>query len=204
VGTDYTQLPPDLPVPEDDGAADHLPCLEIPPGLSLPSTQGGEIDLAAAASGSGTLVAYVYPRTGVPGEPSPAGWDDIPGARGCTPQSCAFRNSLAEFRDLGASVLGISAQAPAEQAEFAEREHIPFPLLADPGLKLAVTLRFPTFEVEAMTLYRRLTLVAREGRIVKAFYPVFPPDRNAAEVLGWLRGDDEHVETGPDDGGAEN
>jgi peroxiredoxin len=197
VATDYTQLPPDLPVPEDDGAADHLPGLEIPPGLSLPSTQGGEIDFAAAASGSGTLVAYVYPRTGVPGEPTPAGWDDIPGARGCTPQSCAYRDSLAEFRALGASVLGISAQVPAEQAEFAEREHIPFPLLADPGLRLADALRLPTFEVEAMTLYRRLTLVARESRIVKAFYPVFPPDRNAAEALAWLRGGDEHAETGP-------
>jgi peroxiredoxin len=186
VATDYTQLPPDLPVPEDDGAADHLPGLEIPPGLSLPSTQGGEIDLAAAASGSGTLVAYVYPRTGVPGEPPPSGWDDIPGARGCTPQSCAYRDSLAEFAALDASVLGISAQAPAEQSEFAAREHIPFPLLADPGLRLADALRLPTFEVEAMTLYRRLTLVAREGRIVKAFYPVFPPDRNAAEALAWL------------------
>jgi peroxiredoxin len=204
VETDYSQLPPDLPAPEDDGAAGHLPGLEIPPGLSLPSTRGGGIDLAVAASGPGSLVAYVYPRTGVPGEPSPAGWDDIPGARGCTPQSCAFRDNLAEFAALGASVLGISAQAPAEQAEFAEREHIPFPLLADPRLRLADALRLPTFEVEGMTLYRRLTLVAREGRVVKAFYPVFPPDRNAAEVLGWLRAADQRAGAGPDDGGAEN
>src|SRR6476619_1025921 len=121
MGTDYSQLPPDLPAPEDDGAADHLPGLEIPPDLTLPSTRGGEVDLAAAASGSDLVVAYVYPRTGVPGEPSPAGWDDIPGARGCTPQSCAFRDSLAEFAAVGASVIGISAQSPAEQAEFAER-----------------------------------------------------------------------------------
>jgi peroxiredoxin len=124
----------------------------------------------------------------VPGEPSPAGWDDIPGARGCTPQSCAFRDSLAEFAAVGASVIGISAQSPAEQAEFAEREQIPFPLLADPGLRLADALRLPTFEVEGMTLYRRLTLITRQGRIVKAFYPVFPPDRNAGDVLAWLEG----------------
>jgi peroxiredoxin len=186
VSPDYTRLPADLPVPEDDGAADHLPGLEIPLGLSLPSSLGGELDLAAA-SADGTMVAYVYPRTGVPGEPSPNGWDDIPGARGCTPQSCAFRDSLAEFDARGASVVGVSAQTPAEQAEFAGREQIPFPLLADPGLKLADALGLPTFEVEGMTLYRRLTLVAREGRAIKAFYPVFPPDRNAAEVLGWLR-----------------
>jgi peroxiredoxin len=198
MGTDYSRLPPDLPVPEDDGAADHLPGLELPPGLSLPSTRGGDVDLAAAAaSGSDLLVAYVYPRTGVPGEPSPAGWDDIPGARGCTPQSCAFRDSLAEFAALGASVVGISAQSPAEQAEFAEREHIPFPLLADPGLRLAKASRLPTFEVEGMTLYRRLTLVARQGRVVKVFYPVFPPDRNAAEVLAWLRATGEPPRDGP-------
>jgi peroxiredoxin len=198
MGTDYSRLPPDLPVPEDDGGADHLPGLELPPGLSLPSTGGGDVDLGAAASGSALLVAYVYPRTGVPGEPSPAGWDDIPGARGCTPQSCAFRDSLAEFAAMGASVIGISAQSPADQAEFAEREHIPFPLLADPGLRLADALRLPTFEVEGMTLYRRLTLVARRGRVVKAFYPVFPPDRNAAEVLSWLRTTDERPGDGPE------
>jgi peroxiredoxin len=197
MGPDYSRLPPDLPVPEDDGAADHLPGLEIPPALALPSTRGGDVDLAAAASGPDFVVAYVYPRTGVPGEPSPSGWDDIPGARGCTPQSCAFRDSLAEFAAVGASVLGISAQLPAEQAEFAEREHIPFPLLADPGLRLADALRLPTFEVEGLILYRRLTLVAREGRIVKAFYPVFPPDRNAVEVLAWLRATDGRPGDGP-------
>jgi peroxiredoxin len=184
MGADYTQLPPNLPVPEDDGAADHLEGLEIPAGLSLPSTMGGEIDLWEAAGER--LVAYVYPRTGAPGEPSLPGWDDIPGARGCTPQSCAFRDSLAEFDRLGASVLGISAQPAAEQLEFAGREAIPFPLLSDPGLTLAAALGLPTFEASGMTLYRRLTLVAAAGRIVKAFYPVFPPDRNAAEVLAWL------------------
>jgi peroxiredoxin len=182
---DYTKLPADLPVPDDDGAAEHLPGLSLP-ALSLPSTRGaGATSLAALADG--LLVAYLYPRTGVPGEPLLAGWDDIPGARGCTPQSCAYRDALAEFAQLGTSVVGVSAQIPAEQLEFSEREHIPFPLLADPGLRLAAALGLPTFEVDGMTLYRRLTLVAESGRILKAFYPVFPPDRDAAEVLGWLR-----------------
>jgi peroxiredoxin len=181
---DYSQLPPDLPVPEDDGAADHLPGMALP-ALILDSTQEGSADLANL--GAGLLVAYVYPRTGTPGEPSPTGWDDIPGARGCTPQSCAYRDALAEFEALGASVVGISAQTPDEQAGFAAREHIPFPLLSDPDLHLAQELRLPTFEVEGMTLYKRLTLVAEEGTVVKVFYPVFPPDRNASEVLAWLR-----------------
>jgi peroxiredoxin len=180
----FHELPDDLPVPEDDGAADHLAGLELP-DLSLPSTGGGEASLAAL--GAGLLVAYAYPRTGIPGKPLPVGWDDIPGARGCTPQSCAYRDALAEFELLGASVVGISAQTPAEQAEFAEREHIPLALLSDPGHRLAAALRLPTFEVEGMRLYRRLTLIAEEGRIVKAFYPVFPPDHDAAQVLGWLR-----------------
>jgi peroxiredoxin len=180
----FHDLPRDLPVPEDDGAADHLPGLALP-DLSLPSTAGGEAKLAAL--GEDLLVAYVYPRTGVPGQPLPAGWDDIPGARGCTPQSCAYRDALGEFAGLGATVVGISAQTASEQAEFAEREQIPFALLSDTGLLLAEALELPTFEVEGMTLYRRLTLVAERGRITTVFYPVFPPDRNAAEVLGWLR-----------------
>lgn len=183
MATDYSQLPPGLPVPEDDGAADHLTGLPVP-SLSLESTAGATLDVAEQAIER--LVAYLYPRTGRPGVPSPEGWDDIPGARGCTPQSCGYRNSLAEFERLGASVLGISAQSPAEQREFAEREHIPFPLLSDPGLELGGALGLPTFEAGGMTLYRRLTLVAEEGTIVKVFYPVFPPDRDAAEVLAWL------------------
>jgi peroxiredoxin len=198
VGPDYRQLPPDLPIPEDDGAANHLAGMALP-AVRLPSTLGGSIDLSAAATtpdiafppdnreGVRHLVVYVYPRTGVPGEPSPAGWDDIPGARGCTPQSCAYRDSLAEFAALGAVVVGISAQTPEEQREFAEREHIPFPLLSDADLRLASALRLPTFEAAGMTLYRRLTLVAKGGTIVKSFYPVFPPDRDAAEVFAWLK-----------------
>lgn len=181
---DYTQLPPGLPVPEDDGAADHLTGLRLP-SLKLESTSGEPVDLAALAQGR--LVAYVYPRTGVPGEPLIAGWDDIPGARGCTPQSCAYRESLAEFEALGASLAGISAQSPAEQREFSEREHIPYPLLSDAGLTLAgEPMRLPAFTAGGMTLYRRLTLVAEAGGVVKVFYPVFPPDRDAAQVLAWL------------------
>ncbi|HEX4668875.1 MAG TPA: peroxiredoxin [Solirubrobacterales bacterium] len=182
---DFTALPPNLPVPEDDGAADHLPGRAVP-SLALRSSSGGGGTANLRELAGDRLVAYVYPRTGTPGQPSPAGWDDIPGARGCTPQSCAYRDSLAEFERLGAAVVGISAQSPDEQAEFAAREHIPFPLLSDSDLHLAGTLGLPTFEAEGMTLYRRLTFVAEAATIVEAFYPVFPPDRDAAEVLAWL------------------
>jgi peroxiredoxin len=176
-------LPPGLPVPEDDGAARHLPGTELAT-IVLPST-AGELDLRAAAAG--TLVLYVYPRTGRPGEPVPDGWDATPGARGCTPQSCAFRDHRAELSELGADVIGMSAQTLADHEEFAGREHIPYPLVSDPELRLAAALGLPTFEIAGMRLYRRITLVARAGRIVHAFYPVFPPDRNAADVVAWLR-----------------
>jgi peroxiredoxin len=179
---DFRALPADLPVPEDDGAADHLVGMRLPP-LSLPATIGnGDLQALAAER----LVAYLYPRTGRPADPLPAGWDDIPGARGCTPQSCSYRDALAEFERHGATVVGISAQSPAEQEEFAAREHIPFPLLSDERLLLAEELRLPTFEVADMTLYKRSTLIVERNEIVKAFYPVFPPDRDAAEVLTWL------------------
>jgi peroxiredoxin len=195
----YGSLPPNLPVPEEDGAAAHLPGTTFP-SLTLPSTRPrgpsavvpgmreqlrSEFDLAPLAAKR--LVAYLYPRTGVPGVALPDSWDDIPGARGCTPQSCSYRDALAEFEQLGAAVVGISAQTAAEQAEFATREHIPFPLFSDPDLRLAAALRLPTFEVDGMRLYKRLTLVAEAGEIVKVFYPVFPPDRDAAAVLEWLR-----------------
>lgn len=184
MGADYTSLPPDLPVPEDDGAADHLSGLAVP-SIHLPATGGTDIDLADLAATR--LVAYFYPRTGRLGVALPDGWDDIPGARGCTPQSCAYRDALGELEELGAAVVGISAQTAAEQAEFATRQHIPFPLLSDPDLRHAAALGLPTFAADGTTLYKRLTLVAEEGVIVKAFYPVFPPDRDAAEVITWLR-----------------
>jgi peroxiredoxin len=184
-GRDFHALPPDLPVPVDDGAADHLPGLRLP-ALALRSTQGGEVDLAGAATVTEALVLYIYPRIGTPGEPSPDGWDTIPGARGCTPQSCAFRDHHAELRALGADVVGLSAQSAEEQAAFAAREHLPFALLSDPDLRLARELRMPTFEAGSMRLYKRITLVVEDGTIAQVFYPVFPPDRNAAEVLAWL------------------
>ncbi len=181
--TEFTVLPEGLPVPVDDGGAEGLVGSPVP-DIALPSTLGGEVRLAD--SGARLLVAYVYPMTGTPGRALPEGWDDIPGARGCTPQSCAYRDALAEFHDLGAEVVGISAQSPAEQAEFAEREHIAYPLLSDDGLRLAEALGLPTFAVEGRALYRRLTFIAATGRVVKVFYPVFPPDRDAAQVLAWL------------------
>lgn len=183
MNTEFSRLPSDLPVPVDDGAADHLPGSAVPE-VALPSTQGGELSLADAARG--LLVVYVYPRTGTPGMAAPEGWDDIPGARGCTPQSCAFRDAQQELARHGASLIGISTQTPEEQAEFAQREHIPYPLLSDHELVLAERMRLPTFQAGGLQLYKRLTFVAQAGRIVKLFYPVFPPDRNADEVLAWL------------------
>ena len=185
-GTDPYTLPDDLPVPKDDGACDHLPGRSLP-ALTLASTAGEPIDLAELGA-VGTAVVFIYPRTGRPGEELPTGWDMIPGARGCTPQSCAFRDLHTEFAQEGVPVVGLSAQSPEDQAEFAERVHLPFPVLSDESLGLARALELPTFEVDGMTLYKRVTLVIRDGEIVKAFYPVFPPDRNAAEVLAWLSG----------------
>ena len=174
-----------LPVPVDDGAAAHLAGSTVP-SLRLTSTIGGELDLSAAAAE--LLVVYVYPRTGHPGDPLPEGWDEIPGARGCTPQSCAFRDHVQDLAGYGASVIGISAQSPDDQSEFAEREHIPYPLLSDSDLQLADRLGLPTFEAAGMRLYRRLTFIASEIRIEKVFYPVCPPERNASEVLAWIEG----------------
>jgi peroxiredoxin len=172
-------LPEGLPVPQDDGAADHLSGLELP-ALVLDSSQGA-VDVRHFD------VLYVYPRSGRPGAPMLPGWDEIPGARGCTPQSCAFRDHAAELLGLRARVAGLSAQTLDDQREFAERNRMPFPVIADPELRLAAALRLPTFEIQGLTLYKRLALVAEEARIVKVFYPVFPPDRNAADVVEWLQ-----------------
>ena len=179
----YT-LPPDLPVPEDDGAADHLTGAVIP-RLELPTTDQRALDLTEAAQQ--LLVLYVYPRTGKPGQALPTGWDDIPGARGCTPQACAFRDLNAEIAVTGAHTLGLSAQSVAEQHEVVERLHLPYALASDPLLTVAEALGLPTFEVDGMTLYKRITLIADAGRIIKVFYPVFPPNRNAQDVLEWLQ-----------------
>jgi len=174
----YT-LPDNLPVPEDDGAADHLPGVEVP-GVVLESSQG-PVDV------SSYTVVYVYPRTGKPGVPSLPGWDEFPGARGCTPQSCSFRDHATELAELGATVAGLSAQTLDDQLEFADRNHMPYPVIADPELRLRDALRLPTFEIAGHTLYKRLAWIARGGLIVKVFYPVFPPDRNAGDVVDWLR-----------------
>ena len=179
----YT-LPEGLPVPVDDGACDHLVDTAVPE-VTLDSTHG-PVDLREL--GAELAVLYVYPRTGLPGRPTPEEWNAIPGARGCTPQSCGFRDHAAELADLGARVAGLSAQTLPEQEEFAQREHMPFPVIADPGRRLGAALRLPTFEFEGMELYRRVTLVLAAGRVTKVFYPVFPPDRSAADVVAWLVG----------------
>jgi peroxiredoxin len=180
--TDPYTLPPDLPVPEDDGAAAHLPGAMLPQ-LTLESTHG---DVSLRELSQGLLVLYVYPRAGRRGVPSLPGWDDIPGARGCTPQSLGFREAFPRFQELGADVAGLSAQTLDDQREFADRNAIPYPILADPELRLAAALRLPTFEVEGVTLYKRLALVVEACAVAKVFYPVFPPDENAREVLAWL------------------
>jgi peroxiredoxin len=176
-------LPPGLPVPTDDGAAAHLSGRSIPE-LSLWSTEGREVNLAELAATA--LVLYVFPKMGRPEEPNPPGWDETPGARGCTNETCAFRDQHEEFAKLGYLVAGLSAQPREEQDEASQRLHLSFPLLADPDRRLAAALELPTFSIAGMTLYKRLTLVARARRIVKVFYPVFPPDESADEVLAWI------------------
>jgi peroxiredoxin len=175
-------VPKDLPVPTDDGACDHLPGMRMP-SLSLISTAGDPVDLSTLP---GTTVVYCYPLTGRPDQNLPSGWDDIPGARGCTPQSCSFRDRHAELRQLGVRVFGLSTQDTAYQREAADRLHLPFPLLSDEKLEFARALALPTFEAEGMTLIKRLTLLIEEGEIEHVFYPVFPPGRNAEVVVRWL------------------
>ncbi|HWZ10035.1 MAG TPA: peroxiredoxin [Xanthobacteraceae bacterium] len=181
---DPTFLPPDIPVPQDDGGARHLPGMKLP-DLALPATSGGAVNLARLA---GRTVLYLYPRTGVPGVDLPPGWNDIAGARGCTPQSCGFRDHFAELKGLGVSHLfGLSTQDTDYQREAAERLHLPFAILSDAGLAFTRAMKLPTFIVAGMTLLKRMALVVDEGIVGKAFYPVFPPDQNAAEVVAWLR-----------------
>jgi len=180
-------LPDNLPMPQDDGACDHLPGLPLP-SLRLPATSGGSVD--PSREGRPWLVLYCYPRTGRPDQAplgGEAAWNAIPGARGCTPQACAYRDHHAELTALGAAVFGLSTQESADQQEAAIRLHLGFPLLSDAGLAFARTLRLPTFACEGLELVKRLTLIAREGRIEKVFYPVFPPDADAGRVVTWLR-----------------
>jgi peroxiredoxin len=187
---DVYSLPPDLPVPVDDGAADHLPGAAVP-ALALPATSGRRVDLVALARSPAVL--FFYPRTGGAGQPVGPEWDRIPGARGCTPQSCGFRDLHAEFQALGVAVAGVSTQTTEYQREFVERNHVPFDLLSDARLELTRALRLPTFEFPVpgggpTTLIKRMAWYVERGRIAHLWYPVFPPDRNATTVLAWLRG----------------
>ena len=177
----YT-LPDGLPVPIDDGACAHLEGMEIP-ALSLPSTDGRSVLLNSLG---GTTIVYVYPRTGRPDKEPLSGWNDISGARGCTPQSCAFRDQSSAFQELGANIFGLSTQDTAYQREAVERLHLPYALLSDERFEFANSLRLPRFELGETIFLKRVTLILQETRIEKVFYPVFPPDRNAAQVLDWL------------------
>ena len=176
-------LPQGIPAPTDDGAADHLPGMRLP-SVPLSSTSGGTVDLSALSEAT---VVYCYPMTGRPDRDLPQGWDEIPGARGCTPQSCSFRDHHAELGEHGARVFGLSTQSTGYQREAVVRLHLPFELLSDEDLAFAGALSLPTFEADGMILIKRLTLVLEDGRIEKVFYPVFPPGKNAEEVLAWLR-----------------
>jgi len=177
-------LPPDIPVPQDDGAADHLTGLHLP-DLALPVTSGASVNLATL---KGRTVLYIYPRTGVPGINLPPGWNDIPGARGCTPQSCGFRDHFTELQRLGvAQVFGLSTQDTAYQQEAASRLHLPFAILSDEKLAFTKALKLPTFNVAGMTLLKRMAWVIDDGVIAKVFYPVFPPDKSAEEVAAWIQ-----------------
>lgn len=179
----FFELPTDLPVPLDDGAAAHLKGMRLVK-IPLPSTDGATVDLSSL---TGLFVIYVYPMTGRPGVPLPDGWDAIPGARGCTPQSCNFRDHYTQLKALGSGVFGISAQETEYQREARDRLHLPFQLLSDSSLRLKSALRLPTFRVHGLELYKRLTFIIETGEIKKVFYPVFPPDKNAEEVLSWLK-----------------
>ena len=177
-------LPKDIPSPQDDGGARHLTGMRLP-DVALLATDGTRVNLSTLA---GRTIVYIYPRTGVPGVPLPEGWDMIPGARGCTPQSCGFRDHFAELKALGVDhVFGLSTQDTAYQQEVANRLHLPFPLLSDERLQFASALDLPMLDVAGMRLIKRMVLAIGGGVIAKVFYPVFPPDKSADEVVVWLK-----------------
>jgi peroxiredoxin len=183
ISHDLNVLPGGLPVPRDDGAARHLAGFKLP-SVPLPATDGSIVDLSGL---SGRTVIYIYPRTGVPGQEPLDGWDAIPGARGCTPQSCSFRDHFAELKQLGVThVFGLSTQDSAYQSEAVERLKLPFPILSDGNLALARAIKLPTFTIASMVLLKRMVLVIDAGVIAKVFYPVFPPDKSTEEVIAWL------------------
>ena len=183
LGDDVFTLPADLPVPEDDGAADHL-LDAVVPSVELQATTGELVDVGEL---QGRTILFCYPRTGRPDEELLPGWDAIPGARGCTPETCGFRDAHSQFQDLGTRVIALSTQSTEYQRELAERLGLPFPVLSDESLEFTNTLRLPTFETSGLTLIKRITLVIDDGRITRVFYPVFPPDSHAADVLAELR-----------------
>jgi peroxiredoxin len=180
----FMQLPANLPVPLDDGACDHLPGMKVP-SILLRSTKGRMVNLAEPSSER--MVVYIYPRTGAPGSTVPGNWDEIPGARGCTPQSCSMRDHYREAKALGAEIFGLSTQTTEYQKEAVERLHLPFEILSDVDFKFTHALNLPTFTYEGVTLDKRLTLVIKDGKIEKVFYPVFPPDKHGEQIVAWLK-----------------
>ncbi len=181
--TQLTQLPDDLPAPVDDGGCDHLKGMALP-DLSLSSTHGGNVNLSEI---NGRVVIYIYPMTGRPDVALPDGWEQIPGARGCTPQSCSFRDHHKELQELGATLFGLSTQSTSYQQEASDRLHLPFPLLSDENRQFAKALNLPMMFVEELKLIKRTTLICNDGVIEHVFYPVFPPDKNVDDVIAWLK-----------------
>jgi len=177
-------LPAGIPAPQDDGGARHLTGAKVA-DIALPATDGASVNLSTL---KGRTVVYVYPRTGVPGVDLPPGWNDIPGARGCTPQSCSFRDHFGELKRLGvAQLYGLSTQDTAYQKEAVTRLHLPFAILSDVKLALTKAMKLPTFVTSGMTLLKRMAWVLDDGKMTHVFYPVFPPDKSAEEVIAWLQ-----------------
>ena len=180
---DYASTPENLPIPQDDGAADHLLGLHLP-DVVLPSTHGDKLFMAKL---SGYVVIYCYPMTGQPGVPLPPGWDDIPGARGCTPQNIAYKDHYDELTELGAQVFGLSTQTTEYQQEMAQRLHLPFDVLSDHDMAFAKGLQLPTFHTSGMHLLKRLTLIVKDRKVVAVKYPIFPSNSDAAWAVDWLQ-----------------